>query len=72
MGEPEETPRCENCGAEATHPYLVRSNCGLQFFPDHEIPAAVGTVVEGVAGGGMGAAFADTVGEPTECGVAGL
>eukprot|EP00969_Alexandrium_andersonii_P247407 10932771-Alexandrium_andersonii.AAC.1 len=69
MAEPEASPRCENCGTETTHPYLVCSNCGLQFFPDREIPAAIGIIAEGVDGGGMGAAFAETVGEPAERGV---
>eukprot|EP00969_Alexandrium_andersonii_P001249 55805-Alexandrium_andersonii.AAC.1 len=60
MAEPEALPLCENCGTEATRPYLVCGNCGLQFFPNREIPAAVGTIVEGVDGGGMGAAWAET------------
>eukprot|EP00969_Alexandrium_andersonii_P051256 2251884-Alexandrium_andersonii.AAC.1 len=72
MGEPEAVPQCEHCGAEATAPYLACSHCGFQFFPAREIPTDVGTVVEGVDGGGSGAAFADMVGEPAERGVARL
>eukprot|EP00969_Alexandrium_andersonii_P086749 3825546-Alexandrium_andersonii.AAC.1 len=50
----------------AEEPYDTCGGCGMPFFAARDPPGPIGTIVEGIAGGGLGAEFATTVGEPAE------